>query len=71
MENNYVGYTLFHQYDLISYNIKKFYVRPRDVSYVTTKTIGSRILTELLLNCGQVVYVTEELQKVMEAVSRW
>lgn len=71
MKEKYTGYTLLHQYELDSYKTKEIYVRPRDVLTVTTKTIGSRILTELRLNCQQVIYVTESVKEVMEKVSTW
>ena len=71
MKEKYTGYTLLHQYELDSYKIKEIYVRPRDVSTVTTKTFGNRILTELRLNCQQVIYVTDSIKEVMEKVSVW
>ncbi len=71
MKEKYTGYTLLHQYELDSYKTKEIYVRPRDVSTVTIKTIGNRILTELRLNCQQVIFVTESLEEVMNKVSTW
>lgn len=71
MKEKYVGFTAFHQYELDSFKIKEIYVRPRDVSTVTAKTYGNRILTELRLNCQQVIYVTESVGEVMEKVSTW
>ena len=71
MKEKYTGYTLLHQYELDSYKVKDIYIRPRDVSTVTTKTYGNRILTELRLNCQQAIYVTESVEEVMEKVSTW
>lgn len=71
MKEKYTGYILLHQCGVDSYKIKDIYLRPRDVSIVTTKTIGNRVLTEVRLNCQQVFYVIESVKEVMEKVNTW